>query len=271
MRLDDTSFTIFDFETTGLYPYSGDTICEIGAIRITPGKRGARRFHSLVDPGKPISHGAFAVNGITEEMLEGAPQISAVLPSFLGLMEDSVLVAYNAGFDLGFLDSALAGKRHILNDYYVIDALALARRLFSGLGRYNLGSVAESLGIGSDIEHRALADAVMTLGIFRKELRLLKKEGVNNVEDVAYPANKRTGSARKAKDHKERLIEEAIRDQEKLSIVYRSSWNDAVSERVILPRSMRRGYDRSYLVAHCCLKNEERTFRLDGIINIAKV
>lgn len=270
MRLDKANYTIFDFETTGLYPYSGDKICEIGAIRIEPGKRLTRKFHSLVNPGRPISYGAFSVNGITEEMLEGSPSIGETLPAFLKFIKDSVLVAYNAGFDLGFLESALGKDKHILDNYYVVDALSLARRLFSGLVRYNLGAVSESLGLGSSGEHRALADAAMTLGVFRKELKLLSAEGVKTVEDIVYTKT-RKALGRKVKDYKVRLIEDAIREQKKLNIVYRSSWSNAVTRRCVLPKMMQEGYDRSYVVAHCCLKNEERTFRLDGILNIEMV
>lgn len=268
MRLDKANYTIFDFETTGLSPYSGDKICEIGAVRIESQKKGIKKFHSLINPGRPISYGAFSVNGITDEMLKDAPSIDETLPSFLKFIKGSVLVAYNAGFDLGFLECALGKDKHILDDYYVIDALSLARKLFAGMGRYNLGAVSESLGIRTGGEHRALADAVMTLGVFRKELHMLSAEGVKKVADIAYTRTKKAGIVKKVKDYKTKLIEEAIREQKKLNIIYRSSWNNAVTERVVLPKAMKEGYDRSYVIAHCCLKNEERTFRLDGIINI---
>ncbi len=271
MRLDKASFTIFDFETTGLSPYSGDKICEIGAIRITPPKKSIKKFHCLVNPGRPVSYGAFSVNGITDEMLRDAPAMDDVLPSFLKFIKDSVLVAYNAGFDLGFLECALGKDKHIMDDYYIIDALGLARRLFSGFGRYNLGSVSQSLGIRVDGEHRALADAAMTLGVFRKELALLFEEGVKRVEDIAYARTRRDGDVRKVKDYKVRLIERAIREQKKLNIVYRSSWNNMITRRAVLPIEIKEGYDRSYVIAHCCLKNEERTFRLDGIMDIELV
>ncbi|MBN2453868.1 MAG: 3'-5' exonuclease, partial [Candidatus Omnitrophica bacterium] len=149
MILEEAIFTVFDFETTGLYPYTGDRICEIGAVRtgIRSGKPAT--FHSLIDPERPISPGAFRVNGITEGMVKGKPVIDEVLPDFLKFIEGSVLVAYNAGFDLGFLDAALGADAAILRGYYVIDALRLARKLFPSIGRYSLGIVADSLGISA--------------------------------------------------------------------------------------------------------------------------
>ena len=75
MQIDKAAFTVFDVETTGLYPYLGDKICEIAAIRIDYKKKTKTKFHSLIDPGIPVSRGAFLVNGITEDMLEGQPKI----------------------------------------------------------------------------------------------------------------------------------------------------------------------------------------------------
>lgn len=269
MKLDRASFTIFDVETTGLYPYSGDRICEIGALRVGPKGKMAKRFHSLVDPKRPISYGAFSVNGITDCMVKGKPTIRDILPNFLKFIDGSVLVAYNAGFDLGFIECALGEDRQILEDYYIIDALRLARRLFPAAGRYNLKVLCDSLGIRSGSEHRAMADVLMTWKVFEKELNLLRLQGVATVEDIAAAQTKRP-ALETVKDYKMKLIEEAIREEKRLNITYRSVWNNLVTERIVTPKKIHAGYDRSYLVAHCHLKDAERNFRLDCILD-AKV
>lgn len=266
MRLNKATFTIFDVETTGLYPYSGDKICEIGAIQATWDGNGKREFHSLIDPERPISYAAFAVNKISEDMVKGKPKIHEILPHFLEFIKGSVLVAYNAGFDLGFLECALGEDRSILDDYHVVDALILARRLFPDIGRYNLPNVALSLNIDSSLRHRALADAFMTWKVFQKELNILIGRGAKRVEDISQLQKKRDTSIKTVKDYKLKLIEEAIRDQKKLHITYHSIWGDNVTKRTITPKKIEKGYDKLYIVAHCHLKNEERNFRLDGII-----
>lgn len=273
MKLAKCAFTVFDFETTGLYPYSGDRICEVACVRAEASRRTVKKFHSLVNPARPISYGAYSVNGITDEMVKDSPLIEDLLPEFLKFIEGSVLVAYNAGFDLGFLEAALGNKKDVLKNYYVVDALVLARRLFHGIGRYNLGNVSRSLGIDPEGEHRALSDATMTWKVFKKELALLKKEGVDTVSDIAYTRAPRTvkPAAIKVKDYRIRLIEEAIREEKRLNIVYRSVWNDSITERIITPKEIRSGYDRSYLIAHCHLKDEERNFRIDGIVGMEKI
>ncbi|MFH1791336.1 MAG: exonuclease domain-containing protein [Candidatus Omnitrophota bacterium] len=267
--LKDLVYTVFDFETTGLFPYGGDRICEIAAVRVEPGKR-KKKWHSMVNPGRPISRGAFMVNRITPDMLKGAPVIRDVLPGFMRFMENSVLVAYNAGFDVGFLECALGPEKRVLDDYCVVDALKLARRLFPEAGRYNLASVADFLGLKSEREHRAMFDAEMTLGIFQKELKILIKNGIRTVEQIAESRRAKdpeTGlTLAKVKDYKTGLIQEAIREQRKLNIVYRSSWRDRVTERTVTPKSLEKRYDTSYLVAYCHLRNSERNFRLDSIV-----
>lgn len=271
VKLQDCVFTVFDFETTGLYPYTGDRICELACVRARISGRGVKKFHSLVNPERPISSGAYSVNGITEDMVKDAPVIGDLLPGFLEFIKGSVLVAYNAGFDLGFLEAALGKRKDVLKDYYVIDALQLARRAFKGIGRYNLGNVSRSLGIEAEGEHRALADAVMTWKVFKREIAILKAEGIDTVADIAYTrtAPKERPSALKVKDYRIKMIEEAIREEKRLNIVYRSVWSDSITRRTITPKEIRSGYDRSYVIAHCHMKDEERNFRVDGIMEVS--
>jgi len=267
MRIDKAEFTIFDVETTGLYPYSGDKICEIAGLRVDPSFGKAKKFVSLVDPQRPISYGAFSVNGITDEMVARQPTIDKILPRFLKFAKGSVLVAYNAGFDLGFIEAALGLERELLQDYLVVDALALARKYFPEAGRYNLGLLSRHLGISSGVEHRAMADVLMTLEIFKKELERISGEGIKDVEGIVYKNAKIEAKVLRVKDYKLKLIEDAIRQQKKLNITYRSAWDNKVTRRVITPKEIRNGYDRSYMIAFCHMKNEERNFRVDCIID----
>ncbi len=269
MRIDRSEFTIFDVETTGLYPYSGDKICEIAALRVNSSCKKCKKFSSLVNPGRAISYGAFSVNGITNEMTCGKPTIDKVLPNFLKFAEGSALVAYNAGFDLGFLENAMGEDKEALKDYLVIDALALARRFFPEAGRYSLGALSRHLGIEPGVEHRALADASTTLKVFEKELKLIISQGIKNVEEIAYSRSPGRGasSVKRVKDYKVKLIEDAIREQKKLNITYRSSWNNEITRRLITPREIQDGYDRSYVVAFCHMRNGERNFRVDCIVD----
>lgn len=152
-------FVAIDVETTGLDPRDGHSICEIALLKFL---RGAviDSLVSFVDPLRPISPGASAVNGITDFMVAGAPRFSDLFPAILDFIGDDVLVFHNAPFDLSFLreEARLAGGGWPPNR--VVDTLRLAR----GTGRFrihSLSSVCRELGIGTTF-HRAEGDAWAT-------------------------------------------------------------------------------------------------------------
>ncbi|MBD3379188.1 MAG: WYL domain-containing protein [Candidatus Omnitrophica bacterium] len=263
MEIDNVTFTVLDVETTGLYPHWGDRICEIGALKVSP--KGERKtFEMLVDPEKPVSPGAYAVNRISSDMLNGKPRIAEIIDEFMDFIRDTVIVAYNARFDMGFIDSALGENRNQLTGYYIVDALQLARNLFPSIGKYNLSSVARYLDIRIRDEHRAMADVETTWEVFRKELELLKEKGIKKVRDISsvYIANA-TGKESSDSDM-ELLLQNAIVDSTPLKIRYRSIWDNKVSVRTITPKALK----ESYLVAYCHLRQARRNFRLDCILHV---
>jgi predicted DNA-binding transcriptional regulator YafY len=67
------------------------------------------------------------------------------------------------------------------------------------------------------------------------------------------------------------LIEKAIKDNQKLSITYASFWSNDITERTIIPQMIMKENDRTYVVADCLLKNEQRNFRLEGILRVNRV
>ena len=104
MRLQDQVFTIFDTETTGLSPQGGDKIIEIAAVQMRGGEiLTGKTFESFVNPKRTIPFESTQVNKITDSMVADAPHIETVLPEFLDFVGESILVAHNAEFDMGFL------------------------------------------------------------------------------------------------------------------------------------------------------------------------
>jgi len=187
--IEEIEFTIFDTETTGLDPKSGDRIVELAAVRFK-GEDKIASFESFVNPGRAISAEAFNVNKISEKMLLSAPSPKEAIPKFMDFIWDSCLCSYNAGFDLGFLNNELRllGIDEI-KDTPVVDILRMARCIVPGLECYALWFVAKSLGIEIKQKHRALADVELTLTVFyrlkdimrAKEIRPLKLENIINI------------------------------------------------------------------------------------------
>lgn len=269
--INEVEFTIFDTETTGLEPESGDRIVEIAGIRFR-GQEKIATFQTLVNPGRPISEAAFAVNQITAEMLKDAPAINTILPEFLKFIQGSCLCSYNAGFDWGFLNNELrlAGMP-VLKDIVVVDILKMAKRLLPGLERYALSFVADKLGVKMAQKHRALSDVELTWEVFHKLKEILSRKDIFDFANFASLFGINAQFLSDIHNQKMAKIQEAIDLGVKLKIKYLASSNAEVTEREVVPKEIKQENNRVYLVGHCCLRNEERSFRIDGILYLEVV
>ncbi|MCU0651333.1 MAG: exonuclease domain-containing protein [Candidatus Omnitrophica bacterium] len=267
--INEVEFVIFDTETTGLEPRAGDRIVEIAAIRFK-GRQKIALFQSLVNPKRAISEAAFRVNNITPEMLENAPEMEEVIPKFLDFIQGSCLCSYNAGFDMGFLNNELKllGKGE-LEGIVVADILKMAKRLLPGMQRYALWFVANRLGVRQQQEHRAFSDVEMTLDVFYRLKDILEAKGIIDFHNFSGlfaidPLFLDSIHAQKINQ-----IQKAIDLRAKLKIRYLSSAGAEVSEREVVPGQIKQENGRNlYLVGFCSLRNEERTFRIDGILHL---
>ena len=182
MQLSEIKFACLDTETTGLSPDEGGKICEV-AVSVSQGGRVLEEFSTLVNPGMPMHPEVVAIHGITNEMVASAPSFADILPKLLALLDDCVIVAHHAEFDVGFLKNEFAQCGMRFPPYPVLDTLKLARK--SGLfSRNNLGYIAQDLGINAQGWHRAMADTKMAEQIFYYFLTILSKQGVNTLEQL---------------------------------------------------------------------------------------
>jgi DNA polymerase III epsilon subunit family exonuclease len=267
-KFEETDFTIYDTETTGLDPGAGDRLVEIAGIRIRSGQR-LGSFQSFIDPGRPVSPAAFAVNKITPEMLSAAPRSGEVLPKFLDFIKGSCLCSYNAGFDMGFLRKELTSNLlELPPGTDVVDILTMARKLLPGLERYPLWAVADKLGIQRKQEHRAMADVEMALDVFTRLVEVMKQKSILEYRHLLGLFGEKTPGQAGSEEEKLSLIKTAIGGSSPLRMRYFSSANAQITERRVIPRQVKQEGRCSYLVGFCCLKNEERKFRIDNILDI---
>jgi len=168
------AFTVVDLETTGGSPRL-DSITEIGAVRVVGG-RVEREYCTLVDPGRPIGAFVSTLTGITDAMVAGRPSIDEVLPEFLEFAYDTVLVAHNAPFDVGFLRQAASAYELAWPHFTVLDTVMLARRVLTPGEVINckLATLAAYFGVRAAPNHRALADAHATVEVL---LQLVARHG----------------------------------------------------------------------------------------------
>lgn len=267
-KINDIDFVIFDVETTGLLPRSGDRIIEIAAMRFRSGKQ-YDSFSSLLNPEREISPAAFAVNHISQKMIENAPLACEVIPRFLEFAGDGCLAGYNVGFDIGFLENEmrLLGES-LADDTAVVDIIRMARRILPRLESYGLASVSRYLGIKSPQQHRALSDVEMTVEVFTQLLARLKDQGL----DGFLPFYNLFGTNPKLTEGitAERMsaIQRAIDLGVELKIRYYSGSAQEVTERKVSPKEIRQEGKAHYLVGYCHLRKDERTFKLNAILNL---
>ena len=171
----DGTFIVFDLETTGLNPAS-EEITEIAAVRVVEGEI-RDSFQTYVNPHKPIPAEITELTGISDETVADAPDIDTAVPDFLKWAGEGQypLVAHNAGFDMGFLRTAM-GRLSIERELTSIDTLEMSRLMLPHLNKFKLNLLAKELKVGPFEHHRASEDAAVLGRIFVKLLARLKDE-----------------------------------------------------------------------------------------------
>ena len=260
--LSSAHFAFLDLETTGLSPWFGDRICEVGIV-LTQGKRIKHQVRMLVNPERPLSLGAASTNGLTDEQLAGESLFADVANDVAEWLKGNVVVCHNAQFDIQFLDSEFRRLQREIQIPNLIDTLMLARQNYD-LPSYSLQSIAEAFRVPVTGAHRALDDAHTARGIFFAMMEGLKQYnkpldeyiGIYNSpvwpdEGIQLPTE----------------LGEAIYSKKKLFIRYIDTKGEE-TQRWVTPKQVMGLSDYVYLKAHCHLRNDERNFRLDRIIEV---
>ena len=124
---------VFDTETTGLDPYQGDRLVEIGCVELVNGFPTGNSFHYYLNPQRDMPEGAFKVHGLSSEFLKDKPFFADICDEFLAFVGDAPLIAHNAMFDLGFINAELERcKKAAIQRERLVDTLMLARRRYPG-------------------------------------------------------------------------------------------------------------------------------------------
>ena len=169
----DDEYVVFDIETTG-FSSKNDKIIEIGAVKLKNGEI-VDTFSTFVDPKVNIPYKITELTSITQNMVNGEPTIEEVLPKFMDFVGDSVLVAHNASFDVGFIKKNLRDVGKTLKNP-VMDTVPLARYLYPDLKKVKLNLVAKHLGISLENHHRAVDDAKATAEILVFSFKKMKED-----------------------------------------------------------------------------------------------
>lgn len=159
---------IFDTETTGLDPKTGDRMVEIGCVEMVDRIETGNSYHAYYNPERDMPSAAEAVHGLSISFLETKPKFAETADELLDFLGDAPLVAHNAGFDFGFLNAELEriGREPIAMDR-MIDTVALARKKHPG-AKLSLDALCTRYGVDRShrVKHGALLDAELLAQVY---------------------------------------------------------------------------------------------------------
>ena len=181
---------VFDTETTGLDPSSGDRMVEIGCIEIYNRIETGRHFHAYFNPEREMPFGAEAVHGLTTIFLSDKPRFTDKAEELLEFIGDAPLVAHNASFDFAFLNFELerCGRSPVCMSR-MVDTLAIARTRHPG-AKHSLDALCMRFGIDRSqrVKHGALLDAQLLAQVY-VELTGGRQIGLGLIADASVPVS----------------------------------------------------------------------------------
>lgn len=159
---------VLDTETTGLDPFSGHRVVEIGCIELINHVRTGNYYHTYLNPERDMPREAEAVHGLSADFLKDKPRFNEIAGSFLEFIGNDPLVIHNAAFDLKFLNAELAvAKRREIDFDRAIDTVLIARRKFPGQPA-SLDALCKrfSIDLSSRTKHGALLDSELLADVY---------------------------------------------------------------------------------------------------------
>ena len=251
-----------DCETTGLSTEKGARIVEVALVKQFPDGH-IEEWSTLVNPEIEMHPSNVKIHGISNTMVAKAPLFSDVWPQLEQFLDDSILIAHNASFDVGFLHAEAERLGVTLPELDIIDTLEISRRLF-GFPRNNLSIVAHRFNLLVHNAHRALPDARNTFHVFWAMLDDIEdREGKALTSDELRDlckTHEKQGAFRLAVIQ---AVVQSYRNKQRLSIDYISRHPEKPirSERIIEVTK----WDSPYVEANCLLRGEPRRFHIKQI------
>jgi DNA polymerase III subunit epsilon len=261
----ETTYVAFDTETSGKYPLVAE-IVEIAGVKWRGGKV-IGTYQTFVKPNRLMGEAVIKIHHITNEMVADAPKIEEVLPDFDKFIEDSVMIAHHAPFDLGFLAFEYEKLNLPLPKCPVLCTCILARKAFPKSMNHRLATLVNLLDIKMENAHRALDDSIACLDVGLKCMEKLGKDStlefIFQTQGGALQWGRYSLNDLIAQDLMRPLVE-ATKKQLLLEITYNGGSQPGEPRR-ITPQGLVRNPDGDYVVGLCHRDNNEKRFYLNRI------
>ena len=190
---------LFDTETTGLDPLTGDRVIEIAALELINDLPTGQHFHALIDPQRDIPSDATRIHGIANAHIVGKPLFDSVAAELLAFFGEGKLIAHNAPFDFGFLNAEFARLgQPSLPRARMVDTLILAKQRFPGMPN-SLDALCRrfNIDLSARTTHNALLDCKLLADVYveltggrQRGLSLAADRGRSNVAVYTHTANR---------------------------------------------------------------------------------
>ena len=245
----DRSFVVFDIETTGLKAQSCEII-EIGAIKVRNGEI-IDRFSTFIDDGCIIPSNITALTRITNQMIAGSPSTREALSSFSDFLRDSIPVAHNARFDMGFIREH--GARYGIDfSMPFADTLMLSKYLLPELINHKLDTVCDHYGIDISGHHRAIDDATATADVFLRLLQMLEEREIRIVPLIIEKNEEGEGRKRRISTNHVILLASTQAGLKNLYRIVSAAHLDHFRGKPTIPRSLLSLFRTGLIVGSAC-------------------
>jgi DNA polymerase III subunit alpha, Gram-positive type len=192
--LKSATYVVFDIETTGLSIIK-NKIIEIAGVKMQDGKE-IGRFATFIQPHEKIPYNITQLTNITDEMVADAPELEDELPKFIDFIGDSILVAHNARFDMGFIQANLKKLDRPELTNTVLDTLELARMLFPSMKNHRLNTLTDKFKVSLDNHHRAIDDSIALGYVLFHLIHEAVERGIVNLARLNDSVGKNLGNTR---------------------------------------------------------------------------
>lgn len=256
----DYPVVAFDTETSGAYPLESEII-ELGAVKWFKGQV-IGRFQTLLKPSRALTADNIRIHGITNEMVVDAPLMQNQILSFCEFIEDSILIAHHAPFDLGFLVPEIEKAQLRFPNCELLCTSLISRALLSTTN-HKLQTLVKELGLVGGDAHRAYDDAYACLQVFIQSCQKLENPTLEKLKSVQR--KKIVFSDYCLRNQVTPLIKSlvtAIENEQTLEIIYEGGQSKS-KLRPITPKGIVRNPDGDYINAICGIDHQRKRFYLN--------
>ena len=208
---------VLDTETTGLDPYDGHRIVEIGAVELFNHVPTGNVYHQYINPVRKMPEQAFAVHGLSEEFLSDKPKFVDIASEFLDFIGSEKLIIHNASFDMKFINYELSKiKRGEVSYDRAVDTLAIARKKFPG-SPASLDSLCRRFKIDNSarVMHGALLDSQILAEVYLELIGGKQPDFMLGISSVSLKNKESTQTKKITNVRSERLKPRLTLDEQK--------------------------------------------------------